>query len=167
MTDLPAGVHTADLTGTDSWGNEATYTVVWADRPYDTCPRCGESVTRTPECPVVLDRSTQGLQVETVDLAHGCGDWLRIRWEVVGEGETVADRVAAQAAADVTARRGDVMARLRRELADALGADPEDAITGSETEPGVYRDGGVLVAWDHDPAGGGEILEVTRDDLDD
>lgn len=190
--DLPEGIHAAMLTGRDVvTGEDLAYPVVWADRAYGTCPRCGQPVARIVEdCPVLLDTGAgQGGQIQELDKQHGCGEWLDVDWQEVqaceAAGGITADDVTAAAgalaaglAAEITAERDRIRARLRADLRDALrrlaeplepGETPEDraedAGTGSEIDPGVCVEDGKWFAWDYDPAGGPEPIIVHASDL--
>jgi hypothetical protein len=192
--ELPAGTHAAVLTGRDIVsGQMLAYPVVWADRPYGTCPRCGQPVARVVgECPVMLDTGAGlGGQILEWDKQHGCGEWLSVSWQEVhsaspggdpGEPDTLAAaaELAAALAAEVSAERDQIRVRLRGELQEALtrlagplddGETPEDRAaevrTGSEVGPGVYLEyGGHWLAWDYDPGGSGEAVTVSAEDLD-
>jgi hypothetical protein len=86
VLELPSGTHAMVLTGRDVvTGEQLAYPVVWVDRSYCTCPRCGEPVARVvEECPVLLDTGAgQGGQIEEWSKQHGCGEWLSVDWEEV------------------------------------------------------------------------------------
>jgi hypothetical protein len=189
---LPAGTHATVLTGRDVVsGLQLAYPVVWADRPYDTCPRCGQPVARVVgQCPVMLNTGAgQGGQIQEYSQQHGCGQWLSVDWSEVPASDRLSDvtedDVAASArtfatrlAEAITLRRERIRRRLREDLEEALGrlAEPldddeteqdraRDVRTGSEVEPGVYSEGGEWVAWDYDPDGSGDTIAVRESDL--
>jgi hypothetical protein len=188
--DLPRGTHAAVLSGRDVvTGERLAYPVVWADRPYDTCPGCGQPVNRVVErCPVVLNPgAAQGGRIEEWDKQHGCGQWLSVAWQRVGgrSGETTEQDIldAAGQLADVLAEQVDaaytrLKARLSADLAEALErlAGPlrdgethdervEQLRTGSQIEPGIDIDQGTWLAWDYHPDGSGDVVTVTDADL--
>lgn len=160
--DLPARIHATVLTGRDVTNGETlTYPVVWADRLYDTCPRCDQPVNRVVNtCPAVLDTGAgTGGQILEWDQQHGCGEWLAVSWQqvrsdaaepTVEDVKAAADQLAATVAADLATERRRLTKQLRTELQDALTrlaeplADGETAEdrrreiqTGHQGEPGV------------------------------
>jgi hypothetical protein len=186
--DLPTGTHAAMLGGRDVvTGEQLARTVVWADRPYDRCPRCREPVNQVVvDCPVTLDTGAcQGGQLEEWDKQHGCGEWLAVDCqEVTGGGATgdvtsddvvvAATKLAASLAEAIDHERHHLRAGLRRDLAWALArlAEPlqewetpegraEEARTGDELNPGVYQEDGTWLAWAYDPDGSGDPIVVT------
>jgi hypothetical protein len=190
--DLPTGTHAAVLTGHDVVsGEQLAYPVVWADRPYDTCPRCRQPVARVVEqCPVMLDTGArQGGQILEYSKQHGCGEWLSVDWDEVRASDRLADitdddvaaaarLLAARLAETIASKRDHIRMRLREDLQDALRrlAEPleddetaedrtDEVRTGSEVEPGIYQEGGEWVAWDYDPAGSGDTIAVHESDL--
>jgi hypothetical protein len=191
VVDLPAGTHAAVLHGRDVvTGDQLARLVVWADRPYDRCPGCDEPVSRVVECPVGLNTGAgQGGRLEEWSKQHGCGEWLAVDWEEVtssaatGEVTTAdvvaaATELAASLAAAIDKERGCLRARLREDLAWALArlAEPladgetsedreEEVRTGSEVDPGVYREGDGWLAWGYDPDGSGDPITVHAKEL--
>lgn len=190
--DLPAGTHAGVLTGRDVVsGEQLAYPVVWADRPYGTCPRCRQPVARVVEqCPVMLDTGAgQGGQIQEYSKQHGCGEWLSVDWDEVRPGDQLAEvaeddivaaarLLAARLVAAIASERENIRRRLREDLQDALcrlagplegGETAEDRAdevrTGSEVEPGIYQEGGQWVAWDYDPDGSGDTIAVDESDL--
>jgi len=168
--ELPAGTHVTVLTGRDIvTGGQLANTVVWADRSYAACPRCRETIPIVVEhCPVLLNvGACSGGAIEARDLQHGCGQWLSVGWAALDNDAAaedvlaVAEELATRRATDLTAARDHLRARLRAELANVLAAD---LVTGSETEPGVYCDGGTWLAWDYDPDGSGDPITVSAAD---
>jgi hypothetical protein len=166
-------------------GDALARAVVWADRPYDCCPRCGEPVNRVVDCPVGLNTGAgQGGRLEEWSKQHGCGRWLAVTWwEVTGSGAAgevtpddvvaAATELAASLAGAIDKERGRLRAKLHRELAWASArlAEPledgetfedraEEVRTGSKIDPGVYQEGGTWCAWDYDPDGSGDPITV-------
>lgn len=113
---LPPGTHATILTGRDVvTGQQLAYPVVWADRPYTRCPRCGDAVARTVnECPVLLDVGAgQGGAIEEISQQHGCGEWLHIDWcQVTGQAEPTGDADGREVAPGIT--EADVIAAARQ-----------------------------------------------------
>ena len=192
ITDIPQlarGTHAAILTGTDVVTGEAlAYPVVWADRPYDHCPRCNQFVGRDVDCPVMLNTGAgQGGQIQEYSQQHGCGEWLSVSWKEIyfstrdATEQDILDaahELAADLAEEIAARQKRLRTQLREELAAALkrlreplGEDEttEDRAgemrTGSEIEPGIYEEHGVWLAWDYDPDGSGDPITVTEADV--
>lgn len=195
MTDkddyLPAGVHAETLRARDTaTGGELAETIVWADRSYDRCPRCGQQVPSEVGCPVKFNAGAgQGGALEERSQQHGCGEWLGVLWvQVTGSGETgevaerdvtaAAERMAQARVALIAERRERIRARLRRHLIGALaelakpldgdetaGERAERLRSGDEMNPGVYHDGAQWVAWDFDPDGSGDVIDVTEGEL--
>ncbi len=186
--DIPAGIHTTVLTGRDIvTGESLAYSIVWADRTYNRCPRCHQPVNSVTDCPVILNVGAgQGGQIEETSKQHGCGEWLAISWREIGGGQDATEQDIVTAAAELATERtqeiDDDRARrageLREELRTALrrlreplasGETEEDRTdevrTGSETEPGIDRDGDTWLAWDCDPSGDGEPIVVTDRDI--
>lgn len=105
------------------------------------------------------------------------------QWSADQHRETLEDeaiRALAQLDAEVDQERGaalhDLRASLHQQLTYAMrelsrGTDPEDVTTGSEMEPGVFRDGDEWIAWDFepwllpDPDEGADSIIVTESDL--
>lgn len=186
--DLPAGTHARLLTGRDVvTGLQLAYPVIWADRPYDRCPRCDQPVARVvDQCPVTLDTGAgQGGRIGEWDQQHGCGEWLGVAWaEVDGDPTeddvvTAARQLAEGLAEAIAGQRASVRARLAQDLREAMGrlAEPlEDGETaeeraaeirtGNEVESGIYLEDGSWVAWDYAPAGDGDTIAVHEADLD-
>lgn len=188
---LPAHSHATMLTGRDmTTGLPLAYPVVWADRPYDTCPRCGQPVPGVVEnCPALLNTGAgQGGAIQEWDQQHGCGEWLAVSWcEVKPAGDEVteaeiqaaAEELSAEWQREVTAKTSRIVAALRKELAVALArlAEPldedetiedrdEEVRTGSETQPGVYREDGEWLAWSYPPVqDGSDSITVYASDL--
>ncbi len=189
---IPAGTYAAVLTGRDVVsGEQLAYPVVWADRPHDTCPRCGHPVARMVEqCPVMLDTGAgQGGQIQEYSKQHGCGEWLSVDWDEVRTDDRLADltgvdvvaaarALAARLAETIASERVCIRGRLGEELEDVLRrlAEPleddetaedraDEVRTGSEVEPGVYQEDGEWVAWDYDPDGSGDTIAVNQSDL--
>jgi hypothetical protein len=183
---LPAGIQAEVLeVRTAATGTTVTRIAVWgpAER---VCPGCEPVYSdRDPirGCPVMLDPSMGDVQAR--DQQHGCGTWWGPDWVTIDPSEAEAldelrDRVVAAAdklMEDVrtTEAEADARARaaLRRTLAEALaeldaGAEPDDVATGSEMDPGVYRDGDEWIAWDYAEAwdnDGTEFVEVRESEL--
>ncbi|MFE6274087.1 hypothetical protein ACFVQ9_35460 [Streptomyces goshikiensis] len=157
--------------------------VMWADRPTAECPNCHQPVSVTPDCPVALD----GLEWHDLDQQHGCGRWLEVDSVVLpveGSSPSAARMTAAGAellAAWHERQTKAVLAvehRLRSDLRTALDGlrtplgdgesreeREEQATTGDEVTPGVYRELDGWVAWDHDPRGGDDPLLVREAEL--
>ncbi|MEV0732346.1 hypothetical protein [Polymorphospora sp. NPDC050346] len=192
---LPKGIYARVLGGRDVRGVYVARVVVWADRPYDRCPSCGQAVQMNSDCPVGLNLGEAGGQLQEHDKQHGCGEWLTVDWdEVTGTSKPDSDDeivpgigpadvvAAAEQLAEVTrGKRADGRARLEQRLRDDLAAaldrlaEPlaagetdqdraDEARTGSEVEPGVYREGDLWLAWDYAP-GTDDVVTVTADDL--
>jgi len=178
--ELPRGTHAAVLTGCDVVsGMDLAYPVVWADRSYDKCPQCRQSIERVPSCPVVLNTGAgAGGRIEEFSQQHGCGEWLWVDWDEVDDLENVpvvaqrlADRLGecidnerAKLRAGLITQLRDALARRDEPLDTELGETIDDRVdevaTRSEVDPGVYienrwadRSEWVWCAWDYDPAG--------------
>lgn len=132
--------------------------VVWAALPYGQCPGC-----RRAEVP-----AGHGLLVDDKDFGvaaldarcPNCSRWLGSVWVQITDDidETAArTRCADLYAAHLAEVRELVEDRCRRWLTAAVADGRE---TGTDTEPGAYRDGGQWVAWDHDPTEPGAVVEV-------
>jgi len=186
---LPDGIHATVLTGQDVYMRlPLAYPVVWADRPYQECPRCDQPINRTTEtsCPVMLNTgSGQGGQIEEFDQQHRCGEWLPVLWQEVpvagdevteGELAAAAQELAVRFQGAVEAERAGIRKSLRDDLAEALKrlAEPlvsgetaeeraEEVRTGSEVEPGVRQEDGVWLAWANDPLDTDPITIDERD----
>jgi len=144
--------------------------VVWADRPYDRCPRCGQHVEVEVGCPVGTDWPNQ-MVIECDQQHKPCGLWLRVDWLA----RMVVDP-ADDAAVEATLTEGvtaiwvetweDTARTIRERLVEAWRAvhNGDWDSTGSETEPGVYRDGGTLLAWDYGPRGTDDMIVVGAGD---
>lgn len=78
--------------------------------------------------------------------------------------EAQADKAATKEAGEL---RQALIVKLRAALADlAAGAVEEDVLTGSDVEPGVWRnDDGVIEAWDNDPRDWCSFIAVREADL--
>lgn len=189
--ELPAHIHATVLKGRDIvTGELLAYLVMWADRPYDTCPLCREPVSATVgDCPVQLDTGAgQGGAIREWDKQHGCGQWLDVDWrQVTADGGEVTDANVRAAAADLLTKRQqriadalrEIEAELRKDLTGALArlAEPldnetaedrvDEVTTGSEVEPGVYLDDGEWLAWAYPPVirGGDGTITVYASDL--
>lgn len=174
MATLPEGTHSTTLTGRDVVTAEPIERIiVWADRPYNYCTRCGQTVGyEVPNCPVNLDLGAGwGGQLLDYDQKHGCGQWLLVSWREVDDEAAI--EAAAQSLAENLAKRIEglrkktraalakqlraAQARLAEPLDEAAGettADrEEEVLSGSEVTPGVFRDGDALLAWAYDPSG--------------
>jgi hypothetical protein len=185
--DLPKGTHHAELTARDIvTGEPLLYHAVWADRPYGHCPRCGQPVPREPGCPLHLNPGAgQGGAIQDYNQQHGCGEWLDVDSTWLGASASemdivaAADKLATRLVQGLEDRRAAIRNRLREELRAALAqlAEPldedesaedreEDVRTGSCEHPGVFQDqdenGAPWVAWDYDPDGSGDVIEVAQ-----
>ncbi|HMH92574.1 MAG TPA: hypothetical protein VK586_16000, partial [Streptosporangiaceae bacterium] len=160
--------------------------VVWADRTFPACPRCGEEIAyAVTDCPVTMDDTGEA---EEYSQQHGCGEWLAVPWAVADDASPAAIQAAAAAlaatrAAELGRARDEIRARLLRELDAAkreldapleidgeTRAEREDRVyTGSDADPGVYwdslMDGGTLLAWDFDPGSPEDTITVAAADL--
>lgn len=90
--DLPRHTHAIVLTGRDVvYGTDLHRVVVWADRIYTNCPRCGERIDReVEECPVQLNAGAgPGGALMDIDQKHGCGLWLSVGYTEVKPGPDV------------------------------------------------------------------------------
>jgi hypothetical protein len=186
--DLPPGTHATALGGRDVvTGGWLRYIVVWADRPYDRCPRCGQTVARVVEgCPIHLNTGAgAGGALEPMSQQHGCGEGLSVDSRELG-GDATADQVLAAAAElaqglaeEIDAERGTMRDRLAEELRNILAREieplddgetledrREELRSGDEMNPGAYHDGQQWSAWDYDPDGSGDPVIVYADDLD-
>jgi hypothetical protein len=187
---LPTGTHHAVLRGTDVITKEPlVYHVVWADRPYGKCPRCGQAVPREPSCPLSLNPGAGlGGAIEEWDQQHRCGEWLAVDSTSLGEDASeeqilnAAKVLAVGLADEMQEVRERIRTRLREDLRQALarlvepldtehGETAEDradeVTTGGSEYPGVFQDrnqvGVPWVAWDFDPAGDSDtVIEVTE-----
>lgn len=175
---MPRHIHTTVLTDTDvTNGHRLAYPVVWADRHYDTCPRCDQPVKHdlSNDCPLMLNPgSGAGGSIQEWSQQHGCGEWLSVTWHDLATTSSVADaehtilataqRLENEWHTDVDAARRQVASTLRTDLADAqaqLADDRDAAVIGSGHLPGVCRDeAGRLLAWDYDPAPTPEGVEA-------
>ena len=169
--EMPAHIHLAVLRGRDVvTGEELAYPVLWADRTYDRCPSCGQSIPfEVTECPIALDEGAgQGGALQEYSQQHGCGEWLPVLSVRFEDGESDKAKVAQAAAELAKARTEEIAAartvaeeRVEQELERAtaqllapLGDDEtvedrlEAVCTGNEIQPGVYIDRGHLTAWD-------------------
>jgi hypothetical protein len=152
-----------------------------------SCGRCGQTVQ--PYGPVTwVDAGQPGGPAAHVvggySFQHGCGEWnTPLEWELrtgnLTDNEDVQDQldrwweqIEAEYDAHLDEQAERLRPRLQRQLDEALtrlgSLDPEtdddrEVITGSLTEPGVYRDLGRLIAWDYHPAVYGETLDVGHD----
>ncbi len=135
--DLPRHTHAAVLTGRDRvTGIDLHYVIVWADRVYDRCPQCRQSINReVTDCPVILDPVAGGILMDT-NQQHGCGLWLTVGYTEVrpgpaDQGETCDDMVApavavAQvlaAAEELSKRWNPVAAAQRAQIEEDLRLD--------------------------------------------
>ncbi|MEU4534342.1 hypothetical protein AB0G15_05705 [Streptosporangium sp. NPDC023825] len=171
---LPDHTHVADISGTNASHVTVPLWIVWADRPYRLCPNCKESVQVVPDCPASMDPSTG--ETQSVNLTHGCGEWLAVRWIAVDSAEKVpeaAEWLEVWHAQDVHAARWVAVQDLTNELRAALArlaeplvagetkADREaEIITGRDDTPGIYHDGDQWLAWAHDVRDDGETITV-------
>lgn len=168
---IPEHINMTTLSDVGWCGENVRKIVVWADRPYDTCPRCGQGIGRTP-CPVTLN----GDVVEQIDISHHCGMWMRIDWEILGE--NASERSIAQVAQKLDIAREQRVERGKERTRERLhgmiaaarqriidGDDPEDVCDGSEAIAGVYMEDGRLTAWDYGPIDDGSIVTVDENDL--
>jgi hypothetical protein len=92
--ELPAGIHAKRFDARNIvTGEWLHYAVVWSDRDYDECNRCGEPVQQIVECPATLHTGCGlGGEILPFDQKHGCGEWLSVRWEELdGLGEPLSD----------------------------------------------------------------------------
>ena len=180
--ELPAGIHAELLAGTDAASSSTiSRVVVWVDRPYEECPRCGEPVDRDPGCPAALDGGEPGGQLVPYTQQHTCGEVLDADFLALDGGDGLTADVVLTAAHDLAqgltdataAERRRITRQLREELTSALlalgdGEDEEDVCTGSEVTPGIYREDGTLIAWAYGPSGDEEdIITVTEHDVRD
>jgi len=180
--------HATTLTATDPYQTELRETVVWVDRAYNDCPRCHQPGQRVvDQCPVQINGGAcVGGEIEEWDQRHGCGEWLSVDWEVVepaGDEPTdeeirvVATRLLIARDQELAKTNAEIKTRLVTELREALGrlAEPleadetdedrcEEVRTGSDTEPGVCRDGHLWLAWDYTSAAevGDDTITVTE-----
>jgi hypothetical protein len=185
--ELPPSTHVTTLTGIDVvTGEDLSYTVVWADRPYHDCPRCYEPVGETVDgCPAYLNTGAgAGGTLQDQSPQHGCGLRLAVDWTHV---EPASDEAVLGAAEELAQRRtGAVDDRmkaieqeLRTQLAAALArlAEPlmdgetvddreYEVRTGGDATPGIYRDSdGTWLAWDYSPVDAETTVTVFDTDL--
>lgn len=154
--------------------------VVWADRNYDTCPRCGQPVPVDPGNPVYFDNPPNPTTER--DQKHGCGFWMSVASatfdpDLLDDGVDLDDHVAAIAAElekayaeQVAAANQRIRNGLLQNLVDFLEFDPEDRedeAGGSETNPGIYRDGDQWAAWDYPTTDDGDPITVYEDEVPD
>lgn len=176
---LPPNVHAKLLQACDPQGVDVANVLLWIDRPFNTCPRCGQPIDQdlTGQPPATLDNT--GLTM-AFSQQHGCGEWLTVDWDDTDTDDATVEGVLAAAAklvadrdAEIVKLRAAVTATLDLQLRDAAVrlAEPledgetfeerlEDVCTGNEVEPGVFMDGDVLAAWAYDPAGDPEPIRV-------
>lgn len=178
---LPAHVHLtrhhATLAGSRL---EVDVLVLWADHPYERCPRCREPVQRTAPCPLYLNPGDADPEtaMEAVNREHveGCGRWLDVAYAHLdtdsadpGQVAELARDLAAQWQTQVEhwrrIRRADL-----RELLQDLDTEPQDGESvqevrdrisaGAQMDPGPYWDTarGCWAAWDYDPGDDEQIL---------
>ncbi|MFF2374951.1 hypothetical protein ACFVUW_11270 [Streptomyces xiamenensis] len=165
--ETPPGVHLTVNSSPDATGGGiARGIAVWSDWPYRVCPSCQQPIGSNRGCPLTLwGGAPGGPEYEMLDQAcpNGCGAILSVYTVGILAGDpddleaAVRDAVreVEQDLADHRARIvAKIGARLRSELEHALTAtDPEGAMTGSSTQPGVYDSGEGIIAWDWDPTG--------------
>lgn len=178
---FPPGIHATVLTGTvAATGGTTAHLVVWAER-LRRCPGCDQPGPDNRGCPVTLNSDGQPWEWSH---EHGCGAWWGCEWGAldvvdgvtVAEAQTLIDRVGWLAVVEADSARDTLLQHLGDQLTDQIalfdglvgdGVDADEAerqaTTGSETAPGVFRDGGRWVAWDHDPVVDGGIIEVWED----
>lgn len=178
---LPAGIHAEIHARTDAvTQGRVERGVVWADRAYLNCPRCGETAGTEPGCPVTINEGDgRGAQFEEWSQQHGCGEWLPVLWDECGTSESeileAATALAERRRGALATSRDNLAAALRDNLAAALASasgpareDRGGITTGSDAEPGIFFDEsgcGEWIAWDYDPAGNGEFVTVYASDL--
>lgn len=181
-------IHVTTLTADDALTADVdSRIVVWAARPYDTCPGCGEEVEQNAGVPVHLDGGSgeRGGTIVPYSMTHGCGRQL---WEQWVELDGDASRADIEAARVQVARmvdeereqlRAPVREQLQRDLRYALArlGEPLDAhdtpeqrreevTSGDEAHPGVHWSAGEgWVAWGFDPCGELDYIQVTEADL--
>jgi hypothetical protein len=138
---MPPRTHVAVLRGRDmTTGEPLQEVVVWADRAYAYCPRCGESVPQNVGCPATLNAGAgQGGQLGDWDQQHGCGTWLAVDWvravpsAYVGEDDElvtpgVTERDVVRAARELADEREVEIEKLRADAAAILRADLQAAL---------------------------------------
>jgi hypothetical protein len=180
---LPDHVHVERLEARNAVTHDLdSVVVVWADGVEDSCPRCGQEILRViEEPPVMLDggAGVDGGLLQEVDLKHGCGEWLPVRYrtldDVVTDEQilTVARQVAADRQQDVDVeaehRRAELVGIVATALEDlAGGAALDDLVNVNSTAPGLYIDpDGQLAAWNYlpDATGPDDVVRVTAADV--
>jgi hypothetical protein len=171
---MPAHVNIEALTATSAYmALPLAAVVLWTDRPFRECPRCVQPVARTGPCPLALYGGNPDSPLESVDLAHGCGEWLSTQDEAIDAEDVTPERVreAAQALArawleEVEELRKHRRADLRKEIARLAETNPrwedetvqeyrERLTAENSMEPGPYWDQEThrWAAWDYDPGG--------------
>ncbi len=171
--ELPAGVHVQRLTIRHVvHGGPESSVIVWGDRTYRACPRCNEPVAvEVVDCPAF--KNPNDGQVWSTSHQHGCGGWLEVAWGELGGDASEAEimamvvEVAEWRAERIGEEKVRIRKRLLRELAEAMDApDLDDALTGSEVQPGVFMaDNGHPAAWDYHPTDEDATLIVDPDDV--
>jgi hypothetical protein len=170
-----------DDTEQPGWsGNESEARIFLTRRTRDTCIECGQPLPAGRPGPVTW--FSQGQGQGTHNHEHGCGVWnLPEEVQLLVEHDDLyklddllaglVDRLdtkvtTQQRESDATGVRVDLIKELRTFLRSHEGDDEEDILpTGSDVEPGVYREGGRWVAWNFDPRDETETITVTEDDL--
>jgi hypothetical protein len=169
---------------------------VWVGALVSTsCSNCGQTIARDVTDVTVSAPEDRFGDVEgSWSYQHGCGVWNSPRRSsvelseledlLVDEGsEAVSDRLRAligDVASEIDAEREANAEAVRSMLADTLrealarlaaGEDDDHVLTGDDLQPGVWRNGDELEAWDFDPTavdGEGTITEaivVSESDL--
>lgn len=147
-------------------GDGSTVAVYMTARVLMDCTRCGEPLPVGAPGPYTW--YDQGGIRGSHSQQHGCGEWnapeevgTEIGEDADPTGELGALLAELDEAVTQSQDREAEAARLRlmesildARVALAAGEDEEDVLTGSETNPGVWRgDDGRLTAWDWDPTG--------------
>ncbi|MFG3710968.1 hypothetical protein [Micromonospora sp. NPDC047730] len=148
--------------------------LVWADRPYSTCDRCGQPVPTVESAPAIANPLGSAMAVSQ---QHGCGEWLSVFWTELPGDATVEQITQAKHdllrryRAAIEERTEEIRAALAADLTEMLELSPDERYcTGSEVEPGIYQEsGGYLkagpwVAWAYAPVGG-DAITVYEEDL--
>jgi antitoxin (DNA-binding transcriptional repressor) of toxin-antitoxin stability system len=172
---LPPGIHAEILSGTNVDSVPVKRAVVWADRLIRACPQCKKPAARNSGCPAVVGDHGQleSVSQRCASLNGTCGEWLSVLYWAADD---TSDAAIAAAAAELAGRRDRELAGERERIAGRLGGAIGDAltalgrgddlasvITGSDADPGIYADGGGLVAWDYDPFDDDATITVAAD----
>lgn len=169
-------VATAHATLTDDHHHDHDLTIIWST----------ETVWCEPGDPSHFHQAWAADRIPELFDPTGYGDWFIVPSQCGSDGTmhspasairrghlhgaalaAVTQLVAAGVAADRDQWYDETKARLLRRIEEYLVLDTEDDRewyeTGSDTEPGLYRDTPGVIAWCPDPWREGDIIEVVAD----